>query len=162
MDGDFVQIIPELRDQFDAVSEGYDGAIGSRFTQESIMINYPFPKIISNRAFHLLARLALRLPFHDISNNLKLYRSEVLKAIQIDKDHFAANAETGLKPLVAGYRIKEVPVSWINRTLEMGSSSFRILSVGPNYVLALWDVLRKTKEIKHRVQSERLARSAVQ
>jgi dolichol-phosphate mannosyltransferase len=162
MDGDFVQIIPELRDLFDAVAEGYDGAIGSRFTQESIMVNYPFPKIISNRGFHLLARLALRLPFHDISNNLKLYRAEVLKNIDIEQDTFAANAETGLKPLVAGYRIKEVPVSWINRTLEMGTSSFRILKVGPNYALALWDVLRKTRQIKQRVQAKALAKSGSQ
>src|SRR6478672_8019746 len=79
-------------------SDDYDGAIGSRFTQESIMISHLFPKIISNRAFHLLARVALRLRFHDISNNLKLYRSEVLKSIEIDQGHFAANAETGLKP----------------------------------------------------------------
>jgi hypothetical protein len=112
------------------------------------MVNYPFPKILANRLFHLLARTVLRLPFHDISNNLKLYRAEVLKNIHIDQHHFAANAETGLKPLVAGYRVKEVAVSWINRTLEMGPSSFRILRVGPNYVLALWDVLRKTKRMK--------------
>ncbi|HEY7303448.1 MAG TPA: bifunctional class I SAM-dependent methyltransferase/glycosyltransferase family 2 protein [Bryobacteraceae bacterium] len=148
MDCDFVQIVPELRDLFDAVAEGYDGAIGSRFTHDSIMVNYPFPKILANRLFHLLARTVLRLPFHDISNNLKLYRAEVLKNIHIDQHHFAANAETGLKPLVAGYRVKEVAVSWINRTLEMGPSSFRILRVGPNYVLALWDVLRKTKRMK--------------
>ena len=120
------------------------------------MVNYPFPKIISNRAFHLLAQVALRRRFHDISNNLKLYRSDVLKNIEIDQDHFAANAETGLKPLVAGYRIKEVPVSWINRTLDMGSSSFRILKVGPNYAFALWDVIRKSNEIKQRVRREQI------
>jgi dolichol-phosphate mannosyltransferase len=34
MDSDFVQIVPEMHDLFDAVAEGYDGAIGSRFTQE--------------------------------------------------------------------------------------------------------------------------------
>jgi len=44
-------IVPEMRDLFDAVAEGYDGAIGSRFTQESIMVNYPFAKIVSNRSF---------------------------------------------------------------------------------------------------------------
>ena len=80
----------------------------------------------------------------------------MLKDVQIDQDHFAANAETGLKPLVAGYQVKEVPVSWINRTLEMGTSSFRILRVGPNYLLALWDVLRKTKRMKSEVRVNRV------
>ncbi|MBV8807718.1 MAG: glycosyltransferase [Acidobacteriaceae bacterium] len=148
MDSDFVQIVPEIRDLFEAVAEGYDGAIGSRFTYDSIMINYSFPKIVSNRLFHLLARFALRSNFHDISNNLKLYRADILKNIAIRQDHFAANAETGLKPIAAGYRVKEVPVSWINRTLEMGTSSFRILQVGPGYARALWDVIRSSRQLK--------------
>lgn len=150
MDSDFAQIIPEIRDLFKAVAEGYDGAIGSRFTHESIMVNYPFLKIVLNRLFHLLAQVVLRRRFHDISNNLKFFRADILKNIEIRQDHFAANAETGLKPLLLGYRVKEVPVSWINRTLEMGTSSFRILRVGPNYALALWDVLRSVKKMVRR------------
>ncbi len=146
LDADFVQIIPEMRDLFDAVAEGYDGALGSRFTHESIMVNYPFAKIVLNRVFHLIARLALHVRFHDISNNLKLYRAGVLKSIEIKQHDFAANAETGLKPILAGYRIKEVPVSWINRTVEMGNSSFRILRFGPNYVSALWEVIRSARK----------------
>jgi dolichol-phosphate mannosyltransferase len=51
MDSDFVQIVPEMRDLFDAVADGYDGAIGSRFTQESIMINYPFANIVQTGSF---------------------------------------------------------------------------------------------------------------
>jgi SAM-dependent methyltransferase len=148
MDSDFVQIVPEMRDLFDAVAEGYDGAIGSRFTQESIMINYPFAKIISNRLFHFLARRSLQLGFHDISNNLKLYKAEILKNLEITEHHFAANAEIGLKSIAAGYRIKEVPVSWINRTADMGSSSFRLLGVGPHYLRALRDVIRSMRDLK--------------
>ena len=79
----------------------------------------------------------------DISNNLKLYRADVLKSIEIEEDHFAANVETGLKPLLAGYNIKEVPISWINRTIEMGTSSFRIVAVAPNYTRSLIRILSK-------------------
>lgn len=137
MDCDFVHILPEFRDLFDAAAQGYDGAIGSRFTHESLMINYPFFKILCNRAFHLLANAVLPQHVRDISNNLKLYRAEILKGIEIEQDHFAANVETGLKPVLAGYHIKEVPISWINRTIDMGSSSFRIVNVAPNYFRAL-------------------------
>lgn len=146
MDCDFVQIVPEFRDLFDAVASGYDGAIGSRFSHESMLINYPFFKIVCNRGFHLLVKLLLLHDVRDISNNLKLYRAEILKELVIEERHFAANAETGLKPLLAGYRIKEVPISWINRTVDMGASSFRIAKVAPNYssVLArmLWRAYR--------------------
>jgi SAM-dependent methyltransferase len=137
MDSDFVYILPEFRDLFDAVAAGHEGAIGSRFSHESLLVNYPFAKILSNRAFHLLANLLLPIRFRDISNNLKLYRAEILKNLEITQPHFAANAETGLKPLLAGYDIVEVPISWINRTVEMGSSTFRLLTLAPNYFLAL-------------------------
>lgn len=134
MDCDFLQIVPELRDLFDAIAAGRDGAIGSRFSHESMLINYPVFKILCNRIFHLLVKLLLFWRVRDISNNLKLYRAEILKDLEIEERHFAANVETGLKPLLAGYDIEEVPISWINRTVEMGSSSFRIVKVAPNYL----------------------------
>jgi SAM-dependent methyltransferase len=142
MDCDFVEILPEFRDLFDAVVAGHDGAIGSRFSHESLLINYPFFKILCNRGFHLLANALLPLRVRDTSNNLKLYKAEILKSIDIEEDHFAANAETGLKPLMAGYDIAEVPISWINRSIDMGSSSFKIVNVAPNYSMALLRMLR--------------------
>jgi dolichol-phosphate mannosyltransferase len=147
MDCDFVLIVPELRDLFDAVAAGRDGAIGSRFSYDSVLINYPFLKILCNRGFHWLVKLALLNRVRDISNNLKLYRSEILKTLDIEQPGFAANVETGLKPLLAGYDIQEVPISWINRTAEMGSSSFGITRVAASYFATLmrtiWNVWRR-------------------
>jgi glycosyltransferase involved in cell wall biosynthesis len=141
MDCDFVTILPEFRDLFDAVAGGHDGAIGSRFSQESLLINYPFMKIVCNRGFHLIANILLPVRMRDISNNLKLYRSEIFKSLEIEQSGFAANAETGLKPLLTGCDICEVPISWINRTVDMGVSSFRIGKVAPGYMGALAKVV---------------------
>ena len=144
MDSDFVQIVPELRDLFDVIAAGHDGAIGSRFTHESVMLNYPFLKIISNRGFHALANLLLPIRARDTSNNLKLYRTEILKELEIEDPGFAANAETGLKPLLSGYDIKEVPISWINRTTAMGRSTFRIPKVAPHYASVLRRIVSRS------------------
>ena len=141
MDSDFVKIVPELRDLFDVIAAGHDGAIGSRFSHDSLLINYPFAKIIANRSFHLLAQLLFHKRMRDVSNNLKLYRADILKSMAIDQPHFAANAETGLKPLIAGYDIREVPISWINRTVDMGSSTFSVAKLGPSYFTALVKML---------------------
>jgi dolichol-phosphate mannosyltransferase len=144
MDSDFVQIVPELRDLFDVVAKGRAGAIGSRFSHDSILINYPFFKILCNRVFHLLVNLLLPTRVRDISNNLKLYRADIVKNLDPQENHFAANVETGLKPLLAGHDIREVPISWINRTIDMGRSSFRILRVGPDYLFTLVRLVRGT------------------
>src|SRR5262249_21535589 len=99
MDCDFAQIVPEIAKLFDAAAAGREGAFGSRFAVGSSLVGYPLTKIICNRGFHLLARLLLP-GVRDISNNLKLYKSEIFRAIDIEEPHFAANAETGIKPLL--------------------------------------------------------------
>jgi dolichol-phosphate mannosyltransferase len=142
MDCDFEMLVPELRDLFDVIAAGYDGAIGSRFSHESVLLNYPAAKLIGNRAFHLIAKVVTRRPIHDVSNNLKLYRAEILHDMDITQDGFAANAETGLKPLLDGYDIVEVPIAWINRSADMGTSTFKVAGVAPGYVRALGRMLR--------------------
>ena len=137
MDSDFVLILPEIRDLFDAIARGRDGAIGSRFSYDSMLINYPFAKVLANRGFHAFANLMLGLRARDLSNNLKLYRADILKDLEIEQPHFAANAETGLKPVLAGYDIEEVPISWIDRSADMGSSTFKVVKVAPGYFSAL-------------------------
>jgi glycosyltransferase involved in cell wall biosynthesis len=141
MDCDFVEILPELRDMFDAVAAGRDGAIGSRFSHDSVLINYPFSKLLANRACHALIKLGR--PVRDITNNLKLYRADILQNLEIESPHFSANLETGLKPLLAGYDIEEVPMSWINRSIEMGASSFALRKVGYDYASALFRIWRE-------------------
>lgn len=141
MDCDFQHLLPELRDLFDAAAEGHDVIVGSRFSRHSVLLNYPFMKIVANRAFHALARFLLRINFRDVTNNLKLLKREVIADLELRQPGFAINAETGLEPYVLGYRIREVPISWINRTPGMGSSSFRLVKVGGGYwkvLLGLW------------------------
>jgi glycosyltransferase involved in cell wall biosynthesis len=137
MDCDFVEILPEFRGLFDVIAEGHDGAIGSRFSHESVMLNYPFSKMLCNRLFHIAIKFLLIRNVRDVSNNLKLYRADILKSLAIQSPHFSANLETGLKPLLSGYDIREVPISWINRTTGMGTSSFNLKRVGGDYVRAL-------------------------
>ena len=141
MDCDFQHILPELTGLFDQLAEGADVAIGSRFSRESVLLNYAFTKILANRSFHILANIFLGKSFRDVTNNLKLLRREVLDQLVIESDDFAANAETGLQPILLGYNVKEVPISWINRSLDMGFSSFNLLSTGPNYFVVLFKLI---------------------
>ena len=136
MDCDFVHL-SQFQSLFDAVAAGYDGAIGSRFSHDSVVASYPAAKLICNRAVHVLVQLLVWRRVRDITNNLKLYRSEIFKSLPIQESHFAANLEIGLYPLLAKRRILEAPVSWVNRREEMGTSSFRLLWAGPQYVRVL-------------------------
>jgi dolichol-phosphate mannosyltransferase len=137
IDCDFQHLLPEFRDLFDGIAEGNDVVIGSRFSRHSVLLNYPFAKIFANRAFHALAALLFARRLRDVTNNLKIMRREVILDLRLRQPGFAVNAETGLQPLLLGYRVKQVPISWINRTAGMGTSSFRLVRVGAGY----WKVL---------------------
>jgi glycosyltransferase involved in cell wall biosynthesis len=137
MDCDFQHLLPEFRDLLDHVVKGYDVVIGSRFSRHSVLLNYPFLKIFANRAFHMLAVLLFGRRIRDVTNNLKIMRREVVQDLRLRQRGFAVNAETGLQPIVLGYKIEQVPISWINRTPGMGVSSFRLANVGGGY----WQVL---------------------
>jgi glycosyltransferase involved in cell wall biosynthesis len=141
MDCDFQHLLPEFRDLLDGVAEGYDVVIGSRFSRHSVLLNYPCLKILANRAFHALAVILFGRRIRDVTNNLKIMRREVVQDLRLRQPGFAVNAETGLQPLLLGYRVKQVPISWINRTPGMGSSSFRLARVGGGYwavLVGLW------------------------
>jgi dolichol-phosphate mannosyltransferase len=137
LDCDFQQLLPDLRELFDEAAAGYDVVIGSRFSRHSVLLNYPFLKILANRAFHTLAVLLLGYRIRDVTNNLKIMRREVVADLQLRQPGFAANAETGLQPLLLGYKVSQVPISWIGRTPGMGISSFRLRGAGSGY----WQVL---------------------
>ena len=141
IDCDFQHLLPEFRDLLDAAAEGCDVAIGSRFSRHSVLLNYPFLKILANRAFHAVAVLLFGRRIRDVTNNLKIMRREVVQDLQLHQRGFAVNAETGLQPIVLGYTVKQVPISWINRTPGMGVSSFRLVNVGGGYwrvLIGLW------------------------
>jgi dolichol-phosphate mannosyltransferase len=64
-------------------------------------------------------------------------RRKVLDQLDLTEPGFAVNAKTGFQPLLLGCNVKEVPISWINRTPNMGTSSFRLARVSGGY----WRVL---------------------
>ena len=66
--------------------------VGSRFSRHSVLLNYPWLKIIANRAFHVLAQLILLARFRDLTNNLKLIRRETVENLILLEPGFAVNA----------------------------------------------------------------------
>jgi dolichol-phosphate mannosyltransferase len=138
LDCDFQRLLPELEDLFDAAAAGAEVVVGSRFSRHSVLLNYPFAKIVANRGFHALARLLFGRRLRDLTNNMKLLRRDAVDALVLREPGFAANAEIGLEPLLSGFRVSEVPISWIRRGPDMGTSSFRLAHVGGGYARVLW------------------------
>jgi dolichol-phosphate mannosyltransferase len=135
MDSDFVENIAQVRGLLDAAEkQNCDGVIGSRFVEGGKVVGYPFLKRLMNRLFHVLARTLFQIQQHDLTNNFKLYKARIFKSMPWKSDGFAMNAETGLWPILFGYKLIEVPVVWVERAPNMGKSKFDILKHGGAYV----------------------------
>ena len=137
MDCDFQHLLPEVEDMFDAAAEGCDAVLGSRFSRHSVLINYPFAKILANRVFHLVFNLMFRRTVRDITNNLKLMQADAVRGLELTERWFAINAEIGIQLILDDWVTREVPISWINRDFEMGQSSFSLLRSAGGYLRVL-------------------------
>jgi dolichol-phosphate mannosyltransferase len=135
-DADFIRNIPDLDDFFSKIKD-FDGLIGSRYLEKNSLVFYPALKRICNRTFHTLVYLFLNIKNTDLTNNFKLYKKEVFDNINLSENGYAINAETGLYPILAGYNIGELPVTWFARTRKMGTSKFVLFKVMPDYIRVL-------------------------
>lgn len=135
MDSDFTGNIDDAGRLIERMEQGgCDGVIGSRFVEGSRIVGYSAAKMFSNRAFHYVIRALFGIRQKDLSNNFKLYKREVIEKMPWKSDDFAINAETGILPILSGYKVCEVPVSWIGRSKGEGKSKFKLLKVGWGYI----------------------------
>jgi len=143
MDSDFVENIGQVRTLIDVVEkENCDGVIGSRFVRGGKIVRYPVVKRVMNRFFHGIVKLLFGVKQNDLTNNFKLYRAEIFQSMHWQSNGFAMNAETGLLPVLAGYKLIEVPVVWVDRDPRMGRSKFRLLKHGGAYLRVILHAAR--------------------
>jgi len=151
MDSDFVENMNQVRLLIDAVEKGNcDGVIGSRFVEGGKVVRYPLLKRAMNRLFHGVVKMLFRVKQHDVTNNFKLYRADIFRRLPWRSNDFAMNAETGLLPILFGYRLIEVPVVWVDRDPEMGKSKFDLLKHGGGYLRVILDALRIARSQKRK------------
>lgn len=118
-------------------SEGYDCVFGDRFTINSKIIDYPWPKLYLNRLGNNLIRLLFLISYKDISNAFKLYSRHVVKDLYpLRSSGFNLTVEMPLKAIVKTYTYAVVPNNWYNR--NAGRSKWKINETLKEYLFIVW------------------------
>ena len=99
----------------DAINEGYDVVSGDRLYYGAEAM--PEMNRWGNRAFAALASLLLGERVHDTTTGMRAYREEVLERISWT-ENTGLSAELLVRPLVRGYRVKEIPIAYDERLGE--------------------------------------------
>ena len=131
MDADFSHNPEDLPRLYKACTDdGGDVAIGSRYVSGVNVVNWPMGRVLMSYFASKYVRIITRLPIHDTTAGFKCYRREVLETIDLNHIQFKGYAfqiEMKFKAYLAGFKIIEVPVIFINRRLgtsKMDSSIF--------------------------------------
>jgi dolichol-phosphate mannosyltransferase len=122
MDCDFSHDPADVQRLIDA-TEDADLVLGSRYVSGGHVGNWgPLRRFIS-RGGSLYAQIILGLPVRDLTGGFKCYRRAVLEALPLDEIHskgYAFQIETTYRALRKGFRVKEIPITFVDR-IEGGS-----------------------------------------
>ena len=118
MDVDLSTRLGSLAPMVDAVAkEGYGLAIGSRLLPESRVEGRTLKREIVSRSYNALIRLMFpRKTFRDAQCGFKAVSREVAQNVvpYVENTGWFFDTELLLLSLRAGYRIKEIPVHWVD------------------------------------------------
>lgn len=114
MDVDLSTDLKHLEDLISAILEGYDIAIGSRLMKES-EAKRPLKRDVASRVYNFLVRLLLRSKIHDHQCGFKAFKKDAVMKIseKVKDNHWFWDTEVLVIAQRLGYKIKEIPVRWI-------------------------------------------------
>jgi dolichol-phosphate mannosyltransferase len=120
-----------------AAAADADLVLGSRYVEGGGVRNWGLLRRIISAGSSWYARVLLGAPVHDLTGGFKCYRRAVLEAIDLDAIHskgYAFQIETTYRALRAGFRVVEVPITFVDR--EAGGSKMSKAIVAE----AIWKV----------------------
>ena len=140
MDADFSHNPNDLPRLYKACTEeGADVSVGSRYITGVNVVNWPIGRVLMSYYASAYVRTVLGVNLRDTTAGFVCYSRKVLDSIDFDAIRFKGYAfqiEMKFTALTLGYRIKEVPVVFVNR--ELGTSKMS----GGIFSEALFGVMR--------------------
>ena len=149
MDADFSHNPEDLPKLYKACSEGgADLAIGSRYCNGISVINGPIERVMMSYYASVYVRTVLGMKVYDTTAGFKCYRRKVLETIDLDNVRmkgYGFQIEMKYSTYKLGFKIKEVPIIFVDRTEGTSKMSSGIFGE------AFWGVMGlKMRKIKAR------------
>lgn len=108
---------------------GEDLTIGSRYASGVNVVNWPMGRVLMSYFASIYVRIITGMPIADTTAGFVCYRRKVLETIQLDEIRFVGYAfQIEMKFLAwkYGFKLKEVPIIFTERTRGVSKMSTRI------------------------------------
>jgi dolichol-phosphate mannosyltransferase len=120
-----------------AASADADLVIGSRNVPGGGVVGWPWYRQVISKGGSAYARTILGLPVRDMTAGFKLFRREVLETLDLDgieASGYMFQVELKYRTVKAGFRVREVPVQFVDREFGESKMNSRIV------IEAVWRV----------------------
>ncbi len=131
MDADFSHNPDDLERLYNACkNEGADMAVGSRYITGVNVVNWPMGRVLMSYYASAYVRLVTGLSIRDTTAGFACYKRSVLETIDLESIKFTGYAfqiEMKFTSVKLGFKVKEVPIIFTDRTLgesKMNKSIF--------------------------------------
>ena len=107
-----------------------DLVIGSRYINGISIVNWPMSRLLLSYFASIYVRLVTGLPVKDPTGGFKCFRREVLESLDLDRiksNGYSFQIEMSFFVWRAGFRIKEVPIIFIDRQVGVSKMSKSIV-----------------------------------
>ena len=142
MDVDLAVDLRAVKEMVKYIGEGYDLVIGSRNLPDS-RVKRSFSRNLISHAYSNLVKLILKTKISDSQCGFKAISQKVRENVlpQTKDIGFFLDTEIVIMAESQGYKIKEIPVNWVEARDERRKSTVNILETS-------WHYLRQIKELK--------------
>jgi dolichol-phosphate mannosyltransferase len=136
MDADFSHNPDDLLKLRQAIVDGADAAIGSRYINGVNVVNWPMSRVLMSYFASVYVRFITGIKVQDSTAGFMCYKRKVLETISLDKIKFVGYAfqiEMKYTAIKHGFNLVEVPIIFTDRTAgtsKMSTSIFREAFLG--------------------------------
>jgi len=143
MDADLSHQPEQLSDLL-AVASGSDLVIGTRWMSGGKVVNWPIGRRILSKFGTKYAAFVLNLPYKDLTSGYRVLSRQLLMKIDLDQIQtrgYGFQIEIALKAIQSGFKIKEVPITFVER--ENGRSKMGLAIVWEAWwMITKWGFIR--------------------
>lgn len=129
MDADFSHNPKEIPIMLSKMDD-CDVLIGSRYIRGVNVVNWPMKRLILSYSANIYTRMVTGMPVHDATAGFKCYRRAVLESINLDSirsNGYAFQIETNFIAWKKGFRIKEMPIVFVDRRVGASKMNKKIV-----------------------------------
>ena len=129
MDADFSHDPREIPNMLKAIQQA-DLVLGSRYIDGVRVVNWPLSRLFLSKGASYYVRIITGLPIYDPTGGFKCFRRKVLETIELDEvrsNGYAFQIEMTHKAWMMGFRVREIPITFADRSAGQSKMSGHIV-----------------------------------